>query len=210
MSRIPTLMSSVPVVLEVNDRLSAMEGGEWKQQRGKITTSSYSPNGQNPRMRVDSGLGSTLCRPHSCQHCGVEVDKYGLHGLSCKKSEGRFYRHSTINGIIHRALSSAQVPSRLEPSGLSRSDGKRPDGVTMVPWKSGKLMIWDATCPDTLAQSYRSLATSGTGAVAEKAEEKKLAKYNCFASSHNIVPVAIETLGAIGPISLAFLKDPRD
>ena len=132
---------------------------------------------------------------------------YGLHGLSCKKSEGRLYRHSTINGIIHCAPSSVQVPSRLEPSGLSRSDGKRPDGLTMVPWKSGKPMIWDATCPDTLAQSYCSLATSGTGAVAEKAEEKKLAKYNCFASSHNIVPVAIETLGAIDPISLAFLKD---
>ena len=63
-------------------------------------------------------------------------------------------------------------------------------------------MIWDATCPDTLAQSYRAHATSAT-----VAEEQKLEKYSCLAPSHTIVPVAIETLGAIGPQSLAFLKD---
>ncbi len=39
--------------------------------------------------------------------------RLGLRELSCKKSEGRHYRHSTINDIVHRALSSAQVPSWL-------------------------------------------------------------------------------------------------
>ncbi len=39
----------------------------------------------------------------------------------------------------------------IEPSGLQRLDGKRPDGVTMVPWKYGKLL---ATCLDTFAPSY--------------------------------------------------------
>ena len=67
---------------------------------------------------------------------------------------------SSINDILHQALSSAQVSSRLEPSGLSRSDGKCPDGVTMVPWKNGKPLVWDATCPDTLALSYCLHATS--------------------------------------------------
>ena len=27
-------------------------------------------------------------------------------------------------------------------------------GVSIVPWKSGKLLVWDATCPDTFAPSY--------------------------------------------------------
>ena len=67
-----------------------------------------------------------------------------------------------MNDIVHRALS-AQVPSRLEPSSLTCSDGKRPDGVIM--WKNGKPLIWDATCPDTLAQSYRPHVA--VGAVAE-------------------------------------------
>ena len=42
--------------------------------------------------------------------------------------------------ILHRALVSAHVPSRLEPSGLYRSVGKRPVGVSIVPWKCGQLL----------------------------------------------------------------------
>ena len=46
-----------------------------------------------------------------------------------------------LNDILHRALSSANVPSRLEPTGLDRADGKRPDGITMVPWSNGMQVI---------------------------------------------------------------------
>ena len=127
--------------------------------------------------------------------------------MSCKKSEGRHHHHAAINDILYHALSSAKIPSRLEPSGLLRSDGKRPDGVTMVPWKQGKPLVWDATCPDTLAPSYRDMASIRTGAVAAAAEERKVAKYMALGRSHSFTPVAIETLGAIGPKSLAFIRD---
>ena len=114
-------------------------------------------------IAVGLRLGSPLCRPHPCQHCGEEVDQSGTHGLSCRRSEGRHYRHATINNIVHRALSTARIPSRLEPLGLSRSDGKRPDGVTVVPWKNGKQLVWDATCPDTSAPSHLSLTSTEAG-----------------------------------------------
>ena len=148
-------------------------------------------------VAVGLHLGSPLCRPHLCHHCGSEVDRLGHHGLSCRKSEGRHYRHAAINDIVHRALSSAQVPSRLEPSGLSRSDGKRPDGVTMVPWENGKPLVWDATCPDTLASSYQPQATSNTGAVASLSERRKSSKYCYLISTHHFKPVAIDSLGAV-------------
>ncbi len=102
---------------------------------------------------------SPLCRPHTCHHCGAQVDSTATHGLSCIWSEGRHQRHAAVNDIVHRALSAAHLPSRLEPTGLSRSDGKRPDGVTLVPWKSGRLLVWDATCPDTFAPSHLPSAT---------------------------------------------------
>ena len=69
--------------------------------------------------------------------------------------------------------SAAHIPSRLEPTGLLRSDGKRPDGVTLAPWSSGCLLVWYATCPDTFAISYRAQATSEAGRVAESAEDRK-------------------------------------
>ena len=39
--------------------------------------------------------------------------------------------------VMPLSLTTARIPSRLEPSGLQCSDGKCPDGVTMVPWRSG-------------------------------------------------------------------------
>ena len=64
-----------------------------------------------------------------------------------------------------------------EPSGLSRTDGKRPDGVTLVPWKSGRCVTWDVTVTDTLAQSYLPMTSQTTGAAAEAAADRKTAKY---------------------------------
>ncbi|KAL5502431.1 hypothetical protein EMCRGX_G009202 [Ephydatia muelleri] len=107
-------------------------------------------------------LGLPLCQSHTCQHCGAEVSQFATHGLSCRKSAGRHRRHSAVNEIIHRALVSAHVPLRLEPSGLYRSDGKRPDGVSIVPWKCGQLLVWDAMCLDTFAAWKRVLRPSKT------------------------------------------------
>ena len=67
----------------------------------------------------------------------------------------------------------AQIPFTQEHTGLDRSDGHRPDGVTMVPWKSGKLMVWDVTCPDSFTPSYIASATSAAGTVPALAESAK-------------------------------------
>ena len=89
----------------------------------------------------------------------------GTHGLSCRSSEGRHPRHAAVNDIIHRTLSSAGIPSRLEPPGLSRSDGKRPDGVTLAPWSSGRPF---ATCPDTLPHPIGVMPPEVLGALESK------------------------------------------
>ena len=126
-------------------------------------------------IRIAAGLhlGAPLCHPHSCRLCGRAVDSFATHGLSCAKSTGRHFRHAAINNIIQRSLSSAKIPSSLEPSGLSRSDSKRPDGITIAPWKAGRSLIWDATCCDTFAASNVGLASKESGSAAEAAERRK-------------------------------------
>ena len=79
--------------------------------------------------------------------------------------------------------------------------------MTLAPWHSGCLLVWDATCPDTLAPSYRAHATQESGKVAASAEERKCEKYQGLPPGHFFTPVAIETLGAIGPKSMVFLRD---
>ena len=74
-------------------------------------------------------IGAPICQPHRCRFCNAAVDADASHGLSCRYSVGRHPRHHAVNDIIKRALGSAGIPSIIEPPGLSRSDGKRPDGT---------------------------------------------------------------------------------
>ena len=159
------------------------------------------------RITVGLRLGTTIYAPHICQCCGAEVSAQGIHGLICKASIGRHLCHAAINDIIHRTMSAASIPAHLEPPGLSRSDGKRPHGMSLMPWESGRPLVWDATCLDTFAVSYRGQATSGVGHVAALSEERKAAKYSHLTPTYLFTPVAIESSGAIGPQSRAFLRD---
>ena len=48
----------------------------------------------------------------------------------------------------------------------------------MVPWKNGRLLVCDVTCPNTFAPSYIAWSSNRAGAVASLAEEKKVLKCN--------------------------------
>ena len=104
------------------------------------------------RVAVGLRLGAILCEPHKCP-CGSDVDAEGTHGLACRRSSGRTSRHHVINDLIWRSLLRADIPAIKEPAGLLRSDGKRPDGLTQIPWQSGRCMTWDVTVTDTLGSS---------------------------------------------------------
>ena len=160
-----------------------------------LSTTSVGLRMEDDVIRIAAGLrlGAPSYHPHSCRLCGRAVNSFATHGLSCAKSAGRHFRHTAINNTIQRALSSAKIPSSLEPSGFSRSDGNRPDGITIAPWKAGRTLIWDATCCDTFAASNVGLASKESGSVAESAERQK--KYEALSRFHHFVPVAIETTG---------------
>ena len=77
----------------------------------------------------------------------------------------------------------------------------------MMPWKQGRCLVWDVTCPDTLAPSHLNRAVTGAGAVASEAESKKRLKYEQISRIFHFVPVAVETLGALGEDAAAFMRD---
>src|SRR6218665_4162234 len=100
------------------------------------------------RIAVCLRLRHALCAIHSC---GGWVGQEGHHGLVCRRAQGQSLRHHAINDIIWRALLRAGVPNTREPADLFRTDGKRPDGATLVPWSAGKYLAWDATVVHTCA-----------------------------------------------------------
>ena len=83
------------------------------------------------------------------------------------------------------------LPSMLELQGLYRTDGERPDGVTMIPWDMGKQLVWDIKVEDALAPS-RLNATGGCSlcnpvTTAIEAEPRKIEKYRELISIDTIL-----------------------
>ena len=86
-----------------------------------------------------------------------------------------------------------------------RSDGKRPDDVTVLPFSIGRAFSWEATCWNPLAPSHLAAAAKMNGAVAEQAETQKRAKYVGVLDRVDFVPLAVESTGAAEPSFLRLL-----
>ena len=83
-------------------------------------------------------LGAPVITECSCIW-GTTNDKFGNHALTCSNIRGKHIRHQTYNEVIQEALKSAGVSSMLEPRGVLHDYGKRPDGVSLLPWAEAVL-----------------------------------------------------------------------
>ena len=77
--------------------------------------------------------------------------------LSANVPQGDQSDHA-LNDLIARAFASAGIPAINEPQGLSRSDGKRPDNLTLIPWQVDKALSCDVTVVCPLAESCVDVA----------------------------------------------------
>ena len=136
------------------------------------------------------------------------MDKKGRHGLKCRQKASRYATHAELNSILKRSLVSADVPARLEPVDLCRNDGKRVDGMTLIPWSRGSTLIWDATCTDTFAPSNLRFSTKMAGNAAEDKAKRKVAKYRSLINQNYLfVPFAVETMGPWNEEAIRFFNE---
>ncbi len=181
------------------------ESGVWLHAIPSPPLGTYLDTG-TVRIAVAIRVGAPVCHPHTCK-CGAPMDPQGHHALSCSRSSGRLPRHSALNKVIHRALRSAQCQSTLEPAGLNRGDGRRPDGMTIEPYKNGKCLVWDATCADTFAPTNIVRSAEEAGGAAQAAEDRKRQKYTHLAGNYQFEPLGFETMGVFGPSAVRIVGE---
>jgi len=119
--------------------VASSEAGAWL---GVLPVPSLGTKLDDESLRIAPGLrlGVPIVVEHTCV-CGENVDVFGTHGLLCRCSGGRIPRHAAINETICCALVSGGVPAVLEPVGVCRDDGKRPDDMTLIPWRRGLPLV---------------------------------------------------------------------
>ena len=157
------------------------------------------------RLAVKIRLGLRVCTPHRCR-CGSRVEEYGFLPLSCRFSIGRMPRHTALIDVIRSSLQSAGIPELLEPTGLDRGDGNRPDGITLFSYARVKSLVWDATCTTcTFSPSNIIRSAIQARAAVNEAESRKRYKYTSITDRFDFQPIAVETSGVFGESTHVFL-----
>ena len=141
---------------------AALNSGDWLQ----VLPISSCGLSLDDAIRIVIGLrlGANFYNPH-ISPCGTFVNSCGTHGLSRKRGLSKLARHAVFNKLIHHALVRVIISSILKPAGLSRSDGKRPDGLTLVSWSTAKSIIGNVTVDDTLTFWIRKSSKTAGGEV---------------------------------------------
>ena len=93
---------------------------------------------------------------------------------------------------------------------MMRSDGKRPDGATVLPFEAGLPKAWDATIFHTCASSHLHSTAVEAGSGAAAAEARKDSKYAALNGRAQFRAVAIETLDAFGPSARRLFDEIAD
>ena len=107
------------------------------------------------------------------------------HGFSCKWSAGRTWRHNYLKDLVYHGLLHAGLTSTKEPARLFRTDCKRSDGLTNVPWLANKPAVWDIIVADTLADFCLSFMTMIDATAAELAATRKEVKIAELSTMHH-------------------------
>ena len=142
--------------------VSRPKTGAWLNNVPKNRVGTFVDN-DTFRISIALHVGLTVCIPNRCK-CGTTVDAFGTHPLQ------RWAHSSPFRPKRRRStwpFRSREIPSMLEPSGLDRGDGKRPNGITVYHYSRGRCLSWDATCVNTYASSNLIRAALAAGSVAD-------------------------------------------
>ena len=155
-------------------------------------------------------LGAPI-RPNNkcCLKCGSFLDEYGHHTLSCSTGNQRIMRHHRIRDVLAELFRSAGFKVDIEQKFNRRriqTDHYYDQEVHGIP---GDLKIYnwwpDAPEPDAyldvvvgniFAASHLPQTSKHCLHLAKQKEKIKHHKYN---NHPNVIPLAIEVMGAVGP-----------
>ena len=112
--------------------------------------------------------------------------------------------------IIISALIRAEIPSSNEPLCLSRDDGKRPDGLTLVPWHQDTAPHGTGRdcCPHAGCFLCGTKCGSGRKGSGDRCREKvcQVQRFVIESTSHIFIPVAVESLGPLADDAHRFIS----
>ena len=154
-------------------------------------------------------------RVSACPTCGVAMDLFGYHALTCRTRGSLGVRHNALREVFLHFCNTAGIRAERESPGLLPDSADRPADVLLPSQVHIPNYLPDsATCLDfavTHPQQPTTIDRAGeeTAAAATLYESKvKLPRYEseCLANKLNFIPMVVEAFGAWGEKSEPVFK----
>lgn len=160
--------------------------------------------------------------PLTCVKCGAANPTTGDHAFRCRHTKGQITaRHTGINRALYNLVRSSKlnhhVHAQLEQLTsviFNVRDGKQDCRADMIftgtsPNGAFRSKVLDVVVCHPLPDSHPDEARLPPGKAADRAEERKIAHYmaNHVLEEDDVIPFAIETLGAMGDHGVRLLKE---
>ena len=145
--------------------------------------------------------------PVECPFCGEASDCFGDHVLCCNKAE-----FCTRHQVLVKCLTAFAAAAGLHVANEVQIDGRqRPADIFVDRWTTADPAAIDVTVSHPLAPSLW-LNVRSAKELANTKEKQKIAKYAHLIAEKQLhfIPVAITTLGALGPQATQFVDDAAD
>jgi len=147
---------------------------------------------------LSPGLRASMCGPRQA------IDPEGTHGLPCWRSDGR--KTPPQGSVYDLAWRAHGATSQMAGwSGEDWSKTYRTDGLTQMPWRTGKCMTWDVTVWVIIYLPHHHPLHGAAACRQSGTPERTLSPQS--PDTCTFIPLAIETFGPLSSKSIDLLAD---
>ena len=176
----------------------------WLQAR-PIKVNNLYLNDAEFRVAILQRLGIPLFPTLSkCPNCDKDLDQFGYHALTCKRSGEKVRRHNSVRDIIHNQARNSQLNPLIEKPHLIVGSKERPADI-FIPDASNEDYWIDVAVTDPRQPAYFKNSLLNKNAAIDAYAQKKHEKYDHHVLKWNndqinrkakFIPVIADSFGA--------------
>ncbi len=143
-----------------------------------------------------------------CRYCGVTVDKFGAHTITCNKGGSLVKRHNYIRNFLYRKCKQAGYMCELEKKHIDSVDGKKPADIWIQHLFNNKPTAVDISVTSPTQVVMVKDCKKEVFAAANLVIGRKKKKYASVIEKGEIefLPFVLEAYGGISNEAMKFLK----
>ena len=157
------------------------------------------------QMMIKYSLGvSIVKKSHACPDCGVIMDKFGEHAMTCRVSSARIAKHNCLVDIIANTVKNCGITTSANKHFMPSDNREMPGVIFISDFDLLGDAYFDVSVINILCPSYLQKSSKGALCGSDIRYEEKKKKYPALGGQ--LKPLIVECTGGWNSFSFKYLK----